>query len=113
MNNLPIFKLSDNIRGGGNKDVDLLNSLFDTAMYDTFGESVKKGSEEGEIKRKERFYPYKLMADTLLTIGDIATASPGFLRLIERSGARLYPLLNNIAHSNSVQKNIWCIRNRC
>lgn len=104
MNNLPIFKLSDNIRGGGNKDVDLLNSLFDTAMYDTFGESVKKGSEEDEIKRKERFYPYKLMADTLLTIGDIATASPGFLRLIERSGARLYPLLNNIAHSNSVQK---------
>lgn len=104
MNNLPIFKLSDNIRGGGNKDVDLLNSLFDTAMYDTFGGSVKKGSEEGEIKRKERFYPYKLMADTLLTIGDIATASPGFLRLIERSGARLYPLLNNIAHSNSVQK---------
>lgn len=104
MNNLPIFKLSDNIRGGGNKDVDLLNSLFDTAMYDTFGESVKKGSEEGEIKRKERFYPYKLMADTLLTIGDIATASPGFLRLIERSGARLYPLLNNIAHSNSIQK---------
>nr|UVX50960.1 MAG: tail lysozyme [Bacteriophage sp.] len=104
MNNLPIFKLSDNIRGGGNKDVDLLNSLFDTAMYDTFGESVKKGSEEGEIKRKERFYPYKLMADTLLTIGDIATASHGFLRLIERSGARLYPLLNNIAHSNSVQK---------
>lgn len=104
MNNLPIFKLSDNIRGGGNKDVDLLNSLFDTAMYDTFGESVKKGSEEGEIKRKERFYPYKLMADTLLTIGDIATASPGFLRLIEKSGARLYPLLNNIANSNSVQK---------
>lgn len=104
MNNLPIFKLSDNIRGGGNKDVDLLNSLFDTAMYDTFGESVKKGAEESEIKRKERFYPYKLMADTLLTIGDIATASPGFLRLIERSGARLYPLLNNIAHSNSVQK---------
>lgn len=104
MNNLPVFKLSDNIRGGGNKDVDLLNSLFDTAMYDTFGESVKKGQEEGEIKRKERFYPYKLMADTLLTIGDIATASPGFLRLIERSGARLYPLLNNIAHSNSVQK---------
>jgi hypothetical protein len=104
MNNLPIFKLSDNIRGGGNKDVDLLNSLFDAAMYDTFGESVKKGSEEGEIKRKERFYPYKLMADTLLTIGDIATASPGLLRLIERSGARLYPLLNNIAHSNSVQK---------
>lgn len=104
MNNLPIFKLDDNIRGGKNKDVDLLNSLFDTAMYDTFGESVKKGAEESEIKRKERFYPYKLMADTLLTIGDIATASPGFLRLIERSGARLYPLLNNIAHSNSVQK---------
>lgn len=104
MNNLPIFKLDDNIKGGKNKDVDLLNSLFDTAMYDTFGESVKKGSEESEIKRKERFYPYKLMADTLLTIGDIATASPGFLRLIERSGARLYPLLNNIAHSNSVQK---------
>lgn len=113
MNNLPIFKLDDNIKGGKNKDVDLLNSLFDTAMYDTFGESVKKGAEESEIKRKERFYPYKLMADTLLTIGDIATASPGFLRLIERSGARLYPLLNNIAHSNSVQKNIWCIRNRC
>lgn len=45
MNNLPIFKLSDNIRGGGNKDVDLLNSLFDTAMYDTFGESVKKGQK--------------------------------------------------------------------
>lgn len=104
MNNLPIFKLDDNIKGGKNKDVDLLNSLFDTAMYDTFGESVKKGVEESEIKRKERFYPYKLMADTLLTIGDIATASPGFLRLIERSGARLYPLLNNIAHSNSVQK---------
>ena len=104
MNNLPIFKLDDYIKGGKNKDVDLLNSLFDTAMYDTFGESVKKGAEESEIKRKERFYPYKLMADTLLTIGDIATASPGFLRLIERSGARLYPLLNNIAHSNSVQK---------
>lgn len=47
MNNLPIFKLSDNIRGGGNKDVDLLNSLFDTAMYDTFGESVKKGVRRG------------------------------------------------------------------
>lgn len=43
MNNLPIFKLDDNIKGGKNKDVDLLNSLFDTAMYDTFGESVKKG----------------------------------------------------------------------
>lgn len=57
MNNLPIFKLDDNIKGGKNKDVDLLNSLFDTAMYDTFGESVKKGAEESEIKRKERFYP--------------------------------------------------------
>lgn len=34
MNNLPIFKLDDNIKGGKNKDVDLLNSLFDTAMYD-------------------------------------------------------------------------------
>lgn len=104
INNLPAFKLSDDIKGGKNKDVKLLESLFDTAMYDTFGESVKKGAEESEIKRKERFYPYKLMADTLLTISDIATASPGFLRLIERSGARLYPLLNNIAHSNSVQK---------
>lgn len=28
MNNLPIFKLDDNIKGGKNKDVDLLNSLF-------------------------------------------------------------------------------------
>lgn len=45
MNNLPIFKLDDNIKGGKNKDVDLLNSLFDTAMYDTFGESVKKGQK--------------------------------------------------------------------
>lgn len=60
MNNLPIFKLSDNIRGGGNKDVDLLNSLFDTAMYDTFGESVKKGSEEGEIKGRRGFIPISL-----------------------------------------------------
>lgn len=104
INNLPMFKLSDDIKGGGNKDVDLINKLFDTAMYDTFGESAKKRSIEEEANNKERFYPYKLMADTLLTISDIATASPGFLRLIERSGARLYPLLNNIAHSNSIQK---------
>lgn len=104
INNLPMFKLSDDIKGGGNKDVDLINKLFDTAMYDTFGESAKKRSIEEEANNKERFYPYKLMVDTLLTISDIATASPGFLRLIERSGARLYPLLNNIAHSNSIQK---------
>lgn len=106
INNLPVFKLSDDVKydGRNNKEADLINSLFDTAMYDSFGKSVKEQSVEEEKNRKERFYPYKLMADSLLTIGDIATASPGFLRLIERSGARLYPLLNNIAHSNSIQK---------
>lgn len=106
INNLPVFKLSDDVKsdGGNNKEAELINSLFDTAMYDSFGKSVKEQSVEEEKNRKERFYPYKLMADSLLTIGDIATASPGFLRLIERSGARLYPLLNNIAHSNSIQK---------
>lgn len=106
INNLPVFKLSDDVKydGRNNREVDLINSLFDTAMYDSFGKSVKEQSVEEEKNRKERFYPYKLMADSLLTIGDIATASPGFLRLIERSGARLYPLLNNIAHSNSIQK---------
>lgn len=106
INNLPVFKLSDDVKydGRNNREADLINSLFDTAMYDSFGKSVKEQLVEEEKNRKERFYPYKLMVESLLTIGDIATASPGFLRLIERSGARLYPLLNNIAHSNSIQK---------
>lgn len=44
INNLPVFKLSDDVKydGRNNREVDLINSLFDTAMYDSFGKSVKE-----------------------------------------------------------------------
>lgn len=48
INNLPVFKLSDDVKydGRNNKEADLINSLFDTAMYDSFGKSVKEQSVE-------------------------------------------------------------------
>lgn len=102
----PIFSLSGDIKGNGRNDeeIDLINKLFDTSFYDNFGKASGKASSGIDENRKENFYPYKLMAESLLTLADIAGGSPGLLRIMSRNGVRLTPLLSRIANSNNIQR---------
>ena len=82
--------------GNGEKIGAIINNLLDSIDID----KVKGGKED---KNKEDAYPYKLMVESLLTLADVASSTPGMLRLYNKMGLDLMPILKTIAESSKIQ----------
>ena len=89
--------------GNGEKIGAIINNLLDSIDIDKVKEGIDDAKEERENKSREDAYPYKLMAESLLTLADVASSTPGMLRLYNKMGLRLMPILKTIAESSKIQ----------
>lgn len=87
----------------GEKIGAIINNLLDSIDVDKLKEGIEDAKEERENKSREDAYPYKLMAESLLTLADVASSTPGMLRLYNKMGLRLMPILKTIAESSKIQ----------
>lgn len=84
--------------GNGEEIGAIINNLLNSIDID----KVKGGIDDAK-KGKENAYPYKLMAESLLTLADVASSTPGMLRLYNKMGLDLMPILKTIAESSKIQ----------
>lgn len=89
--------------GNGEEIGAIINNLLDSIDIDKVKEGIDDAKEEREDKNKEDAYPYKLMVESLLTLADVASSTPGMLRLYNKMGLRLMPILKTIAESSKIQ----------
>lgn len=89
--------------GNGEEIGAIINNLLDSIDIDKAKEGIDDAKEERENKSREDAYPYKLMAESLLTLADVASSTPGMLRLYNKMGLRLMPILKTIAESSKIQ----------
>ena len=89
--------------GNGEKIGAIINNLLDSIDIDKVKGGIGDAKEGKEDKNKEDAYPYKLMAESLLTLADVASSTPGMLRLYNKMGLDLMPILKTIAESNKIQ----------
>jgi GH24 family phage-related lysozyme (muramidase) len=89
--------------GNGEEIGAIINNLLDSIDIDKVKEGIDDAKEEREYKSREDAYPYKLMAESLLTLADVASSTPGMLRLYNKMGLRLMPILKTIAESSKIQ----------
>lgn len=89
--------------GNGEEIGVIINNLLDSIDIDKVKEGIDDAKEERENKSREDAYPYKLMAESLLTLADVASSTPGMLRLYNKMGLRLMPILKTIAESSKIQ----------
>lgn len=89
--------------GNGEEIGAIINNLLDSIGIDKVKEGIDDAKEERENKSREDAYPYKLMAESLLTLADVASSTPGMLRLYNKMGLRLMPILKTIAESSKIQ----------
>lgn len=89
--------------GNGEEIGAIINNLLDYIDIDKVKEGIDDAKEERENKSREDAYPYKLMAESLLTLADVASSTPGMLRLYNKMGLRLMPILKTIAESSKIQ----------
>lgn len=89
--------------GNGKKIGAIINNLLDSIDIDKVKRGIGDAKEGKEDKNKEDAYPYKLMAESLLTLADVASSTPGMLRLYNKMGLDLMPILKTIAESNKIQ----------
>lgn len=89
--------------GNGEEIGVIINNLLDSIDIDKVKEEIDDAKEERENKSREDAYPYKLMAESLLTLADVASSTPGMLRLYNKMGLRLMPILKTIAESSKIQ----------
>lgn len=89
--------------GNGEEIGAIINNLLDSIDIDKVKEGIDDAKEERENKSMEDAYPYKLMAESLLTLADVASSTPGMLRLYNKMGLRLMPILKTIAESSKIQ----------
>lgn len=89
--------------GNGEEIGAIINNLLDSIDIDKVKEGIDDAKEERENKSREDAYPYKLMAESLLTLADVASSTPGMLRLYDKMGLRLMPILKTIAESSKIQ----------
>lgn len=89
--------------GNGKEIGAIINNLLDSIDIDKVKEGIDDAKEERENKSREDAYPYKLMAESLLTLADVASSTPGMLRLYNKMGLRLMPILKTIAESSKIQ----------
>lgn len=89
--------------GNGEEIGAIINNLLDSIDIDKVKEGIDDAKEERENKSREDAYHYKLMAESLLTLADVASSTPGMLRLYNKMGLRLMPILKTIAESSKIQ----------
>lgn len=89
--------------GNGEEIGAIINNLLYSIDIDKVKEGIDDAKEERENKSGEDAYPYKLMAESLLTLADVASSTPGMLRLYNKMGLRLMPILKTIAESSKIQ----------
>lgn len=89
--------------GNGEKIGAIINNLLDPIDIDKVKEGIGDAKEGKEDKNKEDAYPYKLMVESLLTLADVASSTPGMLRLYNKMGLDLMPILKTIAESSKIQ----------
>lgn len=89
--------------GNGEKIGAIINNLLDSIDIDKVKEGIGDAKEGKEDKNKEDAYPYKLMVESLLTLADVASSTPGMLRLYNKMGLDLMPILKTIAESSKIQ----------
>lgn len=89
--------------GNGEKIGAIINNLLDSIDIDKVKGGIGDAKEGKEDKNKEDAYPYKLMAESLLTLADVASSTPGMLRLYNKMGLDLMPILKTIAESSKIQ----------
>lgn len=89
--------------GNGEKIGAIINNLLDSIDIDKVKGGIGDAKEGKEDKNKEDAYPYKLMVESLLTLADVASSTPGMLRLYNKMGFDLMPILKTIAESSKIQ----------
>lgn len=89
--------------GNGEKIGAIINNLLDSIDIDKVKGGIGDAKEGKEDKNKEDAYPYKLMVESLLTLADVASFTPGMLRLYNKMGLDLMPILKTIAESSKIQ----------
>nr|DAD81432.1 MAG TPA: lysozyme [Podoviridae sp. ct1h53] len=89
--------------GNGEKIGAIINNLLDSIDIDKVKGGIGDAKEGKEDKNKENAYPYKLMVESLLTLADVASSTPGMLRLYNKMGLDLMPILKTIAESSKIQ----------
>lgn len=89
--------------GNGKKIGAIINNLLDSIDIDKVKGGIGDAKEGKEDKNKEDAYPYKLMVESLLTLADVASSTPGMLRLYNKMGLDLMPILKTIAESSKIQ----------
>lgn len=89
--------------GNGEEIGAIINNLLNSIDIDKVKGGIDDAKEERENKSREDAYPYKLMAESLLTLADVASSTPGMLRLYNKMGLRLMPILKTIAESSKIQ----------
>lgn len=85
--------------GNGEK----IGAIIDSIDIDKVKGGIGDAKEGKEDKNKEDAYPYKLMVESLLTLADVASSTPGMLRLYNKMGLDLMPILKKIAESSKIQ----------
>lgn len=89
--------------GNGEKIGAIINNLLDSIDIDKVKGGIGDAKEGKEDKNKEDAYPYELMVESLLTLADVASSTPGMLRLYNKMGLDLMPILKTIAESSKIQ----------
>lgn len=89
--------------GNGDEIGAIINNLLEPIDIDKVKGGIDDAKEGKENKSKEDAYPYKLMTESLLTLADVASSTPGMLRLYNKMGLDLMPILKTIAESNKIQ----------
>lgn len=89
--------------GNGEKIGAIINNFLDSIDIDKVKGGIGDAKEGKEDKNKEDAYPYKLMVESLLTLADVASSTPGMLRLYNKMGLDLMPILKTIAESSKIQ----------
>lgn len=89
--------------GNGEEIGAIINNLLDSIDIDKVKGGMGDAKEGKEDKNKEDAYPYKLMVESLLTLADVASSTPGMLRLYNKMGLDLMPILKTIAESSKIQ----------
>lgn len=89
--------------GNGEEIASIINNLLNSVDVDNISNGIKDANVKKKEENNNKAYPYKLMAETLLTLADVATASPGMLRLYNKFGLRMMPILKSIAENKKIQ----------
>lgn len=89
--------------GNGEKIGAIINNLLDSIDIDKVKGGIGDAKEGKEDKNKEDAYHYKLMVESLLTLADVVSSTPGMLRLYNKMGLDLMPILKKIAKSSKIQ----------